>query len=310
MNAVALDPGFPGAGRVVRELAAISGGKVKFEGWWKEGHWFLAKVYPDAEFLFLPAWHPQYKDLVHEKKVIVWTSPIIQSEFAPVEFEYMRQILQLLDAGKLYAVWFGSNDWLPYVSKEGRRVFYCPYPVTFPPYCKMVPSRNPPKEVSLFGPLGPRKNAAIQAMAAQKAGCKVHITDGSAQTLLRGLGVDYVNHGWVTPARYHDLVCSIYLDVGLQCSIPGSESFSYVTWDHISRDVPCISTVDWIESIDKSLFMRWPYDVLVIANRIKIVGDRPHVFERGLLREKAERFAELRNAEVKRVLQVNLGLDL
>ena len=261
-----------------------------------------------ADYVFLPAWTSEYSSVLDGKlgkPVVVWTSPIIQSEYEPMEFLYLKEILRLLDKGKIYAVWFGSQDWLPIVKKEGRRVFYCPYPVTLPPYWKGDKTNNPPKEVGIFGPMGPRKNAAVQAMAAVMAGCRVHFTDPGMADRSLLLPGDYAVDGWQIPARYHDLVLA--MDVGMQCSIPGSESFSYVTWDFVSRDVPCLTTVPWILHVSGSLHIRNPYDIEDLANHIRYAAD---MYDRGELRTSAELFSRHLNEDVRTALFAALGLAL
>ena len=300
MSATAIDPGFPGAGRVVRELANISS-NVKYYS--RQG------PLPESDYLFLPAWLPDYESIRHPKKIVVWTSSIIQSEYTPVEFEYMQTIVKLLDEGKLYALWTGAKEWLS-IMGTGRRAFYCTYPLTLPTAWKTDAPRNPPKDVSLFGPLSPRKNVAVQAFAAAKAGCTLHTTDEGAHSLLDSLGlrVPPVYHGWQIPSRYHDLVCSV--DVGLQCSVPGAESQSYVAWDHVSRGVPCLSTVEWIDNVTAwghSLFVRYPFDVDNLVLRIQLAATSlPDD-----LRLRAEEFAKGRNKTVKATLETELeGLHL
>ena len=296
MSAIAIDPGFPGAGRVVRELANISD-NIKYQGP------FRPLDHYDSDYVLLPAWHPSYQQISHPKKVVVWTSPILQSEYTPVEFEFMQTIVKLLDEGKLYALWLGSKDWLS-VMGSGRRAFYCPYPVTLPPP-KMSAPQNPPLNVSLFGPLSPRKNFAVQAFAAAKAGCHVHTTDQRANSLLDTLGlrVPPYYHDWQIPPRYHDLVCS--MDIGLQCSVPGSESFSYVVWDHISRGVPCLSTVEWTWDLGFPLFVTDPYNIDYLVYCINSVASWSFLPK---LRRWAEEFAERRNETVKAILETELGL--
>jgi hypothetical protein len=157
VQAVAFDPGYPGAGRVLRELSKVFP-SVSYFG---QGTNFIPSHEP---FLFLPAWNPGYSALlkgITSKVVIVWTSPLLQTEMVPQELEYVAEIRRFLDLGKIHAVWCGHPNTVDLFKGKG---FHAPYPVALPPEKRgrIVP---PIIRLSLFGPMHPRKNVLAQAMA-------------------------------------------------------------------------------------------------------------------------------------------------
>ena len=301
-----MDPGFPGAGRVLRELGNISNVKyIKPEG---SLGWMSFTNYDNHDFVFLPAWQPGlYPELMRRLKpakiVMVWTSPPAQSEFVPIELDYLKEITHLLDAGKIHALWLGSKEWLPLLKKGNRKVFHCPYPVTLPETYESRDRINPPEDVSLFGPLHPRKNVVTQAIAAQAAGCILHITDNSGANLINKINSNFSTHGWLPEEEYHKLIMS--MDLGLQISIPGVESFSYVLWDHLSLDVPCLTSVEWAPT---ELRISKPMDPQAIIYRMQ----SPIVTQvtNGKWRHWAEDFAKKRNSQVLDILKTELDITI
>ena len=215
----------------------------------------------------------------------------------------MKTISEMLDAGKLDAIWFGSPDWLAYVrSGMKRRAFYCPYPISLPLWNGKRTLTGFRTNVSLFGPLPPRKNVGLQAMAAKLANCTLHITDDRAKGILRSVGVEFVSHGWLPSDQYVQLLG--LMDLGLQVSISGAESFSFVAWDHISRDIPCLSATDWVpEEMHVEPSGCWPE---LLAKRIITFPTYPP----GHWRSWAEQFAEQTNAKVKEILRKELDIRL
>lgn len=284
--------------RVIKELSKVSEGKILYNP---------LQVTEKVKTLFLPAWNEVYPRTIKlyepEKVVICWTSPPIQSEFMPVELEYLRTILYHMDNGKIHALWLGSEHWLPLLKKNGRKVFYAPYPVSMPAKVREKVANHPPKEVGLFGPLHPRKNVVNQLIAVKMTNCRVHFTDESAIPLVNSIGVDYVSHGWLSEDKYEELLLN--MDICMQVSVPGVESFSYVCWDAISRDIPCLTSVDWAPPL---IQVSKPLDPDVIAQHL--AGNPfPHLYK-GWFRTWAEKFAVDRNHRLKEILAEELSVQL
>lgn len=305
MKALAIDPGFPGAGRVLRELAKVSPNKVVE---YRSSPIKLSQV-ENNQIVFLPAWNPGYEQVFMKKPwkpVIVWTSPPLQSEMVPQELEYIRKIRYYLENERIYKVWFGDPNWLYLFPGWEQKAFYAPYPVTLPGKWREKPLPEWPngaKQVSLFGPLHARKNVLNQATAVALAQCFLHFTDSSAKSVLDLAGVTYQNHGWLNDQDYEKLLLE-GIDLGLQCSIPGVESFSYVAWDHISRGIPCLNSTDWFPfSTSRGHSVReLAYQILTIQYRVDQMGG--HQF----IRKWAETFAKERNEKCLAILSKELGI--
>lgn len=131
MKAVCLDPGFPGAGRVLKELCKV------FED--KAAYFDLNDITSRPhgyETLFLPAWHPSYINIIRQvnasKTCVIWTSPVLQTEFAPVELEYLEVIKSLMQQGLITHLWLGSPDWTSIINVKKGSIFHCSYPITMP----------------------------------------------------------------------------------------------------------------------------------------------------------------------------------
>ena len=301
----ALDVGFPGAGRVLKELSKVFP-KVHYHGP-KNG---LPPMEGEKPILLLPAWHTMYEEVYMNKDwmkpVILWTSPPLQSEMVPQELEYLRKILYFMDTGKIHALWLGDKNWLPLIKKEGRKVFYAPYPVTLPTQ-RRTEMREKIENVSLFGPLHPRKNVLTQLIAAKMANVFVHVTDTrnlQANSLDSLAGATCVFHDWLSEPEYENLLLD-HIDLGLQVSVPGVESFSYVTWDHISRGIPCLTSVDWAPD---ELRVSNPTDPEAIFAKMFsiVVNDK----DSGYWRKYAELYAKGANEKCRETLERELEISL
>ena len=95
------------------------------------------------------------------------------------------------------------------------------------------------------------------------------------------------------------------MDLGLQISIPGVESFSYVLWDHLSLDVPCLTSVEWAPT---ELRISNPMDPQAIIYRMQ----SPIVTQvtNGKWRHWAEDFAKERNTRVLDILKTELDITI
>lgn len=227
---------YPGVSRVLRE-----GEKCAM---WKVG--YLDAPYremAEGDVAVFGAWSDGYAIPVRRwkcKKVLLWTSPLAQAEFE--ELRIVAHVRSLLNQGHLDAVWCGSEDM---VDVFGGNTFYAPYPLTVPD----LPDPVPPTMVghaSLFCPTHPRKNIAVQLLAAKRAGLTVHLNgQGPAyRDLIGALGVTHYDHGWMAEAEYWRIVAS--MELGLQWSHEGVESFDFVAWDHLCMNVPVVSSVPWL----------------------------------------------------------------
>jgi hypothetical protein len=106
------------------------------------------------------------------------------------------------------------------------------------------------------------------------------------------------DHGWLPEIGYGKVLEQ--MDVGLQVSVPGVESFSFVAWDHISRGIPCLTTVPWAP---EELRVKEWNDPRAIAAQVDGLGSyNPRPF--------AEKYARWANEEVRTALRTWLGIEL
>ena len=171
---------------------------------------------------------------------VLWTSPLAQTEYSPVEMEYIATIKKLLDRGTLSYVWFGSEDWLTIFDND--KAFFAPYPVS----SREIPNvQRMDGHVGLFGPLHPRKNILNQLAAVRFAEATVHLGEASQELVafMDAMGIKYKLHGWMEEEEYYRTVASMRM--GLQVSHAGVESFSFVAFDSMLMGVPCLTSVDW-----------------------------------------------------------------
>lgn len=297
---LAIDPGFPGAGRVLKELGRSSE-KVRYIG---------PELVPGdvhEKWAILPAWNPDYPELINRLRpfaqvCILWTSPCLQTEMVPQELEYVHLVRHLLREKKIGAVWVGDDAWLTFFKDHGR-AFCAPYPATLPEAFREKPrerSAGVPIQASLLGPMHPRKNVLVQALAAKLAGCVLHYNDEKAGEIIDLSGVKFDSLQWMPEKLYGRLI--LEMDIGLQVSVPGVESFSYVAWDHISRGVPCLSSAWWVPA---GLRPMRPFDPMHIAHEI-----HRNVAWPGDLRTWATEVSTTNQKELFRELEQNLGVSL
>lgn len=243
----------------------------------------------DPQLIILGAWDSYYESLLNRfqcKFMVLWTSPILQTEFSSVELENFLRVRYLLEKGGVDYIWFGSEEWL---SLGLPNTFYAPYPVSL----RDIPNAEvKPREVSLFGPLDARKNILIQLIACSIGKKILHINGRSPQYLAfaQSLGLDVRVHNWMPDDEYYRLVAS--MELGLQISLESVESFSYVAFDHLMMDRPCLSTLDWPGS---ELKVTMPYDPRLIAWRMSQIPS----YSKGWWRRRAEQVAEERTSAFK-----------
>jgi hypothetical protein len=233
---------------------------------------------------------------------VLWTSTLAQSEYSPVELEYIRTIKRLVEQKVVHYVWFGDAEWLHYFGKE--KAFWAPYPLSIR---EKVEVERMIRHVSLFGPIHPRKNVLNQIAACKLSDVMVHINDADSKLLdfLNAFGIGYVRHGWMSEDEYFKTIASMQL--GLQVSHEGIESFSYVLFDHLMMDIPCLTSVSWAPD---ELIVR-PTDIMGIAGRIEGI-ERYENRQKGYYRDFAAEKAKTRTADFKEVFEMNTlkALDL
>lgn len=286
---VTFSTGFPGVSRVFKEMERI-GFSVHNPN----------PLPNDPDLIILGAWDPYYENLLHRfpksRFMVLWTSPILQTEFSSLETEHFLRVRNLLIKKRIEYIWFGEEQWL---SLNLPNSFYAPYPVTL----RDIPTVDlQPGHVSLFGPLAPRKNVLTQLIACSIANKIVHINTRDPQYLqfAESLGLGLQFHNWMKDEEYYYLVAS--MEVGLQVSIPNVESFSFITLDHVMMDRPCLSTLDWpgteLKIIDHQ-------DPRLIAWRMSTIPN----YGKGWWRRIAEKVAEERTSAFKSAFR-SMGFDV
>ncbi|MCK4528611.1 hypothetical protein KAW18_14670, partial [candidate division WOR-3 bacterium] len=108
---------FPGVSRLFDETIAVVGGE----------HIYLSdlhKVTKDDRTIF-GAWSPAYAIALRRvkgEKIIHWASPLLQTELAGVESEYLNTILNLLSKNVIQGLWVIDEGNYKVLKREG--VFY------------------------------------------------------------------------------------------------------------------------------------------------------------------------------------------
>lgn len=229
---------------------------------------------------------------------VLWTSPPLQSELVPTEFFYLSLIKKHLDSGHLKFVWFGSREWINRLKWDN--VFYAPYPVSLPELEKVEPLNG--DHVGMFGPLHGRKNVLAQFQAAKELDTTLHVTAPRPEydVLAAMLDLKLERHPWPEWSDYLKLVAQ--MKAGLQVSMKGAESFSYVTFDCLSQGVPCLSSVDWAPS---DLKVENPLDVDEIVYKLRSILQNPPL--PGATRAFAEYQARVQVESFKKAVQTHFG---
>ena len=250
---------YPGVTRVLKE--------VETKGLGKYVPYSQLQLDNNIDSLMLGGWSPLYMRVFNRlpqgtKIGVLWTSPLAQTEYSPVEMDYVATIKKLLDRGTLSYVWFGSEDWLTIFEDYKGKVFYAPYPLSW----REVPMvERMDGHVGLFGPLHARKNILNQLAAVKFAEATVHLGEASLELVrfMDAMGIKYKLHGWMEDEEYYKTVASMRM--GLQVSHLGVESFSYVCFDSLLMGVPCLTSVDWAPP----LLRVSPTDIKEMANLIR-----------------------------------------
>ena len=275
-NVTTISPNFPGVSRVFKELQKL-GLSTHIE---ITGNEF--KLPPETDILILGAWIPEYVQILEQVDFdnigILWTSTIAQSEMSGIEISYINQIYDLLENGHIEFVWFGDKSWLSMFDLDGA--FYIPYPITLSEKIDVEKDKNT-NNISLFCPSHPRKNIINQLIAVKKAQEKNFITLNTNnltpeyEKFARKLELNCNSFQWLEQEEYLNKVAS--MDLGLQVSHVGVESFNYVVIDHMCQNIPTVMSRSIYENyysvvgeswLEKYMCVENPCDTDEIAEKI------------------------------------------
>ncbi len=222
----------------------------------------------ECELLILGGAYPPYHlllDKVPQPKVLLWTSPLLQTELARVEMEHL---LYYIREPRVSRIWFGDRASASVFPNKG---FYAPYPVAVG---KVKPTGPHEREgIGFMVPFSnPQKNVYNQL-----AGCKLFQETHSDVVLKTGgmspeqkrfadaVGLNYKDLGWRSGPDYYDDLhsCRMSLHVSL------SESFGYGVLDSMLLDTPALVSpaVSWVPK-GLGLVCPDPSDPAAIANSI------------------------------------------
>lgn len=270
---------YPGVTRVLTEIEGTGMGRFNSIPW-DNPMPALERIEKTQEddVLLLGAYAEPYEYFFNAgtKRIgVLWTSPMLQSELTPTEYVYLSRLKYHLDAGRLHFIWFGSRDWVDRLN--WANTFYAPYPASMPEFDDPPepPTDKPPiqgHDVGLFGPMNGRKNVLNQLLAAKELNATLHVSNlgPEYETLARSLKVDVIKHPWGTWNEYIRRVSQ--MDGGLQVSLKGAESFSYVCFDHLSVGVPCLTSVNWAPP---DLKVQDPLDLGEIVYKLRSILQNP-----------------------------------
>ena len=228
--------GYPGASRVLRDLAGI--GLATF--------CYLEdlKAVPSASIVVFAAWHPSYNALMSKidaKKFVCWTSPALQTELNDPEIEFLSYVIR---HEEISGIWFGDDHLAKTFNERG---FYLPYPIDISQIYQYKTENQPKKDVGLFSALqNKQKNVLTQFVAfkmlQQKYADVILHTNRlspTQRTFATILGIKFAEHGYLPDKEFFTLVQS----VKGQSHVFLSESFSYATMESIILGTPCLMSV-------------------------------------------------------------------
>lgn len=204
----------------------------------------------ESRLLILSSWDSRYETILAERRgptVLRWHSTILQSDLSD-EAGKLAHVVALLDQGVVSSL--AVND--PAFDDVLRRVGVVVLPdvLTENEYQGVVPARLIGTNISLFGAAHWRKNILVQSAAYDCARKESGATDWTlhlnGQTLmgssyaewLKSARIPYVDHGWCDRSSYLSLVAG--MDVGLCATL--SESYCYVSADHVALGVPVVAS--------------------------------------------------------------------
>jgi hypothetical protein len=226
---------FPGVSRLFDETIAVVGGE----------HIFLKDLHKitKGDTTIFGAWSPSYAIALRRvkgKKIIHWASPLLQTELAGVESEYLNTILNLLNKNIIHGLWVIDKNNYEVLKREG--VFYTPAPFSVE-RLKEYRMKDKDKEgVNLFTIFHPRKNVLTQlagATLAQEENAFMLFTNGMPsmyQQFANSIGLNFYDWGFLPQTDYFSWLASSRLL--LQTTL--SESFCYVAAESLGLGVPVL----------------------------------------------------------------------
>jgi len=226
---------FPGVSRLFEETIAVVGGEHIYLN-------DLHKITKDDTTIF-GAWSPAYAislRRVKGEKIIHWASPLLQTEIAGVESEYLNTILNLLNKNVIQGLWVIDKNNYEVLNREG--VFYTPTPFSTDRLKKYQMKEKDKEGVDLFTIFHPRKNVMVQlagARLAQEENAFMLFTNGMPsmyQQFANSIGLNFYDWGFLPEGDYLSWLASSRLL--LQVTL--SEAFCYVAAEALSLGVPVL----------------------------------------------------------------------
>ena len=237
---VTIDVGFPALGRIFTEMERL-GISRNFD------RQLDTASLPFIDVVIIGAWWPEatlvastLRDRYKKRVWVLWASPLLQAELSVAEIDYLPWIKRLIKEETIEYVLTGSQEMVEYFGERSR---FIKYPLSMKPLPRIDAQMG---HAGLFGPIHYRKNILHQLMALSKD-FTIHTgpIDGAYKNFAQSLGVRLIEHPWLPEEEFYKLVAS--MEFGLQCSVPGVESFSYTVYDFLQMDRPVISTVEWLQ---------------------------------------------------------------
>lgn len=204
----------------------------------------------EARLLVLSSWDSRYEAILAERRcptVIRWHSTILQSDLSDEAWK-LAHVVALLDQGAVSSLAVNDLAFVGVLQRIG--VVFLPDVLADKEYQGVVSARLIGTNISLFGAAHWRKNILVQTAAFDRARRESGATDWTlhlnGQTLwensyakwMKAAKIPYVDHGWCDRASYLSLVAG--MDVGLCATL--SESYCYVSADHVSLGVPVVAS--------------------------------------------------------------------
>ena len=228
---------FPGVSRLFDETISAVGGE----------HIYLSDLHKVAkeDIVIFGAWHPQYSTAIRrckaKKKLIEFSSPLLQQDLSGVESEYLLTILQLLDKGVIDGLWVvDEGNYKVLKDKEG--VFYTPHPFSVERLKKYRMKEKDKEGVNLFTIFHPRKNVLTQlagATLAQEEYGFMLFTNGMPsmyQQFANSIGLNFYDWGFLPQTDYFSWLSSARLSLNVFLS----EAFAYTCAEALSFGVPVL----------------------------------------------------------------------
>jgi len=226
---------FPGVSRLFDETISVVGGE----------HIYLRDLHKvtKEDIVIFGAWHSQYSTAIRrckaKKKIIEFSSPLLQQDLSGVESEYLLTILQLLDKKVIDGLWVvDEGNYKVLKDKEG--VFYTPHPFSLERLKKYQMKEKDKEGVTLFTIFHPRKNVLAQlagAKLAQEENAFMLFTNGMPsmyQQFANLIGLNFYDWGFLPQTDYFSWLASSRLL--LQATL--SEAFCYVAAQGLGLGVP------------------------------------------------------------------------